>query len=86
MFSSFGSAGESRRAIFLRRSKGIVGSARTTISGPVVRAVMLRFDLPDGRVVLAEIAARLHVMTGRTIGARYPIEGYTDAGCGRQSL
>jgi len=25
---------------------------------------MLRFDLPDGRVVLAEIAARLHVMTG----------------------
>jgi hypothetical protein len=35
---------------------------------------MLRFDLPDGRVVLAEIAARLYVMTGRMIGARYPIE------------
>jgi hypothetical protein len=32
---------------------------------------MLRFDLPDG---LAEIAARLYVMTGRMIGARYPIE------------
>ena len=29
---------ESRRAIFLRRSQGIVGSATTTISGPVVRA------------------------------------------------
>src|SRR5271165_3357528 len=37
-------------------------------------SVMLRFDLPDGRVVLAEIAARLYVMTGRMIGARYPIE------------
>ncbi len=35
---------------------------------------MLRFDLPDGRVVLAEIAARLYVMTGRMIGARYLIE------------
>jgi hypothetical protein len=35
---------------------------------------MLRFDLPDGRVVLAEIAARLCVMTGRMIGARYHIE------------
>jgi hypothetical protein len=35
---------------------------------------MLRFDLPDGRVVLAEIAARLYGMTGRMIGARYPIE------------
>jgi hypothetical protein len=92
MFSSFGSTGESRRAIFLRRSQGIVGSATTTISGPVVRAakfsrpwrpadaaeggpsVMVRFDLPDGRVVLAEIAARLYGMTGRMIGARYPIE------------
>ena len=31
---------------------------------------MLRFDLPDGRVVLADI----YVMTGRMIGARYPIE------------
>jgi len=30
--------GESRRAIFLRRSQGIVGSATTTISGNVVRA------------------------------------------------
>ena len=29
---------ESRRAIFLRRSQGIVGSAATTISGNVVRA------------------------------------------------
>ena len=29
---------ESRRAIFLRRSQGIVGSTTTTISGPVVRA------------------------------------------------
>lgn len=29
---------ESRRAIFLRRSQGIVGSATTTISGNVVRA------------------------------------------------
>ena len=38
MFSSFGSTGESRRAIFLRRSQGIVGSATTTISSPVVRA------------------------------------------------
>jgi len=37
-------------------------------------SVMLRFDLPDGRVVLAEIAARLYVITGRMIGARYPIE------------
>src|SRR4029077_957570 len=37
-------------------------------------SVMLRFDLPDGRVVRAEIAARLYVMTGRMIGARYPIE------------
>jgi hypothetical protein len=35
---------------------------------------MLRFDLPDGRVVLAEIAARLYVVTGRMIGAPYPIE------------
>ena len=34
---------------------------------------MLRFDLPDG-LALAEIAARLYVMTGRMIGARYPIE------------
>lgn len=83
---------ESRRAIFLRRSQGIVGSATTTISvpwlGPLSSprpwrpadaaeggpSVMLRFDLPDGRVVLAEIAARLYVMTGRMIGARYPIE------------
>jgi hypothetical protein len=32
---------------------------------------MLRFDLPD---LLADIAARLYVMTGRMIGARYPIE------------
>jgi hypothetical protein len=39
--------------------------------GPSVR---LRFDLPDGRVVRAEIAARLYVMTGRMIGARYPFE------------
>jgi NADH:flavin oxidoreductase / NADH oxidase family len=38
MFSSSGFTGESRRAIFLRRSQGIVGSATTTISGPVVRA------------------------------------------------
>jgi hypothetical protein len=30
--------------------------------------------LPDGRVVRAEIAARLYMMTGRMIGARYPIE------------
>jgi hypothetical protein len=30
---------------------------------------MLRFDLPDGRVVLADC-----VMTGRMIGARYHIE------------
>ena len=37
-------------------------------------SVMLRFDLPDGRVVLAEIAARLYVMTARMIGARYSIE------------
>ena len=35
---------------------------------------MLRFDLPDGRVVRAEIAARLYVMMRRMIGARYPIE------------
>jgi hypothetical protein len=35
-------------------------------------SVMLRFDLPDGRVVLAEIAARLYVMTGRMIGRAIP--------------
>jgi hypothetical protein len=35
---------------------------------------MLRFDLPDGGVVRAEIAARLYVMMGRMIGAHYPIE------------
>jgi hypothetical protein len=35
-------------------------------------SVMLRFELPDGRTVLAETTARLFCTAGRMITARWP--------------
>lgn len=35
-------------------------------------SVGIRFDLPDGKVVIAQTSARLFVAAGRAIAARYP--------------
>jgi hypothetical protein len=35
-------------------------------------SVAIRLDLPDGQVVVAETTARLFVMAGRAISAKYP--------------
>lgn len=35
-------------------------------------SVMIRFDLPDGRIVVGETTARLFCSAGRMITSRYP--------------
>lgn len=48
---------------------GITGLAGGMTSGRA--SVMLRFDLPDGRVVLAETSLRLFLMAADALRARY---------------